>query len=323
MEKQNRKFLQNTKPSIWRVLGTLVSLALLVYLVLSQGWVSFLDVLQRIPVSYFLAALALGLISRFFVSLRWFILLRSAGIPIRYSMALRLVFMGLFASNFLPSTIGGDVVRLAGALYLRLDGVICAASLVVDRLIGMAGMALFLPFGLAAVTRSGTGLQSSLPVAIVTGSFFSVPGAKRLWQKFTKFIRDLLRSAMHWMRNPTSLGLAFLCTFGHQLCTYLIAWVFLRGMQLDLSLTVIAGLWSLSYFFSLAPISINGLGLQEVSIAYLYSRFGGIPMQAGVALALLMRMVFLLVSLPGVIFLPDILRPIPAAVVNQTAEIEK
>lgn len=322
METQNRKPQEKLKQPVWRILGTLISLALLAYLVYSQGWETFLEVLQRIPFTYFLAALALGLASRFFVSLRWYILLRSAGISIQYRQSLRLVFMGLFASNFLPSTIGGDVVRLAGTFYLRLDGVICAASLVVDRLIGMAGMALLLPFGLAAAAGSGVRLQPGAAAPVAYAAFLHFPGLKWLWQKGAKIARDLFQSALRWIKNPAALGLAFLCTFGHQLCTYLLAWVFLSGMQLHIPLTMIAGLWSLSYFFSLAPVSINGLGLQEVSIAYLYSQFGGVPMQAGVALALLMRMTFLLVSLPGVAFLPDILRPIPAAAVNPTTEIK-
>jgi len=297
------------KLSIWRVAGTILSLALLVYLVLTQGWESFLEVLKRIPSQYFWISIGLVVLSRFFVTLRWFILLRTAGVQMKFPTCLRLVFMGLFASNFLPSTVGGDLVRLAGAVYLRLDAAVSAASLLVDRLVGMAGMACFLPFGLAIVAQPLSAAQSVSGKAIAAG-VFSVSGLKKLWARIRKFLLDLLHSAGIWLRKPSSLFLALLCTFGHQLCTYLIVWLFLKGMQQDVSLFVISGLWSLSYFFSLVPVSINGLGLQEVSITYLFTHFAGVPMQAGLALALLLRMLFMLISLPGVMFLPDILRPL-------------
>ena len=72
----------------------------------------------------------------------------SAGTGITLRQSTHLTFAMLFASNFLPTTIGGDVVRLAGALRLGFDQAISVASLVVDRLVGMTGMAMALLLGL-------------------------------------------------------------------------------------------------------------------------------------------------------------------------------
>ena len=58
---------------------------------------------------------------------------------------------------------------------------------------------------------------------------------------------------------------------------------------------------------TLLPVSINGLGLQELSIAVLFSSFGGVSEHAGLALAVLMRMLYMLASLPGALFLPGLL----------------
>ncbi len=70
---------------------------------------------------------------------------------ISFRQSLRITFAGLFASNFLPTTIGGDVVRLAGAIQYELDAATSTASLVVDRLVGMAGMAMMVPFSLPSL----------------------------------------------------------------------------------------------------------------------------------------------------------------------------
>ena len=70
---------------------------------------------------------------------------------------------------------------------------------------------------------------------------------------------------------------------------------------------MIGGLWTFVYFFTLVPISINGLGLQEVSIAYIFPTFGGISQQSALTLALLFRTLVMLASLPGAASLPAIL----------------
>ena len=140
---------------LWRIGGSVLSIGLLIYLVYQQGWDEFSAVLRQIPLRYFLFALGLALCSRVCVTLRWYVLLHSAQVKISFWQTLKLVFMGLFSSNFLPSTVGGDLVRMAGAVYMRLEAGVIAASLLVDRLVGMAGMALLLPVGLAMVTGTG------------------------------------------------------------------------------------------------------------------------------------------------------------------------
>jgi uncharacterized membrane protein YbhN (UPF0104 family) len=299
----------------WRVLGTVLSLALLVYLIRVQGWDEFTQVLARLPGYYFWLALGLTLLSRVCIGLRWFTLLRSADVKISFWQSLRLTFMGLFAANFLPTTVGGDLVRMAGVMYLRVDAGIGAASLVVDRLVGMAGMASWAPFGIAIVLRSGAGAgTSAVPAArwALLPFLARVPGGSWVYRKAEKFTRSLLRSAMYWLRHPWSLGLALVCTYGHMFFTFSATWLLLQGMHQPVSFWWIGALWSLNYFITtLLPVSINGLGLQEVAISQLYSHFGGVSMEAALALAVLSRMLYLLASLPGAAFLPDILRPFP------------
>ncbi len=298
-----------------RIIGTVLSLGLLVLLMRGQGWEEFLQVLRRLPAHYFWIALAMMFGSRISVGLRWYVLLRSAEVKIGLWQCMRLVFMGLFASNFLPTTIGGDIVRMAGAVSLRADPGVSAASLILDRLIGMAGMSALAPVGLAIILRSNAAQTGVPPVPFVlVGGIFrgleKIPGAAWLMRKGKRAFESIRRSAALWMKRPGSLLLALFFTFGHMLFTFMIIYLLLEGMHQPLSFWWVAGLWSLSYFVTLIPVSINGLGLQELSISLLYSKFGGVSTEAGLALALLWRMLPLLASLPGVLFLPEILRPL-------------
>lgn len=289
--------------NIWRIAGTLFSVALVIYLISSQGWDEFANSMRRLPPHYFWIALGLVLGSRMCVVLRWYTLLRSAGLKMSLKDCARLVFMGLFASNFLPSTVGGDLVRMAGSLQLGLEAGASAASLVTDRLVGMAGMATLLPVGLAAVLK--TGVLPSISTVVI---WHKLPAWLR--EKASRFGRGLWQGLASSARNPAGLLWALLCTYGHMFFTFAVIWLMLDGLDQPISFWVIGGLWSFSYFFSLMPVSINGLGLQELSITYLYTQFGGLTMQTGLALAVLLRVLFMLGSLPGVVFLPDILRPL-------------
>lgn len=292
------------KQNLLRLAGTVIALGLLVYLLSQQGWDEIWSALRQIPAWYLAAVLGITLLSRFAVSARWHTLLRSANLNTSYFDSTRLTFAGLFASNFLPTTIGGDVVRLAGSIQLKYDAAVSAASLVVDRLIGMAGMAMAIPFGLPRFLEvfASTGASSrAVPLAL----FAWLPAR---WQERMQRIWMRLKAALQaWIGQPRALLLSFAFTWVHMLCIYASVALLLNGMGEQMSIWLIAGLWSVVYFFTLLPVSINGYGLQEISIAFTFTRVGGISEPSALTLALLLRTLTMIASLPGAIFVPGIL----------------
>ena len=50
---------------------------------------------------------------------------------------------------------------------------------------------------------------------------------------------------------------------------------------------LITGLWSLAYFVTLIPISINGLGVQELSLTFLFSTVAGLSTPVSLTIAVL------------------------------------
>jgi len=238
------------------------------------------------------------MISRFAVAGRWHVLMHSAGTGITPRQSIRLTFAMLFSSNFLPTTIGGDVVRLAGAIRLGFDQAISLASLVVDRLVGMAGMAMALPFGIPAYLQHA----SSSP----TTSLAVIPWVNPIISKIQRFLQGLLQALQVWLKQPRSLLVALGFTWVHMLCTFSIVWLLLGGMSEHISFWLIMGLWSATYFVTLLPISINGMGVQELAMTFFYVALGGISRSSGLTLALMMRLLQMAASLPGAMFIPDI-----------------
>ncbi len=247
----------------------------------------------------FVLAVALVMISRFAVAGRWHVLMTSAGTGITPRQSIRITFAGFFASNFLPTTIGGDVVRLAGAVRLGFDQAISLASLVVDRLVGLAGMAMALPFGVPAYLHHLNNPS--------TTSLAAVPWLNPLAQKIRRFLLDLIQALQVWLKRPISLLGSLAFTWVHMLCTFGMVSLLLGGMGEHISFWTVMGLSSATYFITLLPVSINGLGVQELVMSYLYVSLGGISHSSGFTLALLYRILQMLASLPGALFIPDIL----------------
>jgi glycosyltransferase 2 family protein len=292
----------NSKPriSIIRLLGTVVAFGLIVYLVARQ-WDDIRTAVVQIGWARFALALGVLLVSRFMVSLRWHMLLRSVDWDISPWDTIRLTFVGLFASNFLPTTIGGDVVRLAGAVQMGYDAAVAAASLVVDRLVGMFGMALVLPPGLQRLLASGAKFE----VPILGSSLAGWPA--KFADKVQGVLKRVWQAVLLWLKHPKGLLTSILFTGLHQSFLFLSIYILLEALNEPISFWLIAGLWSLVYFVTLLPVSINGLGVQELSITFAFSELGGVSEHTSLILALLVRTIFMLASLPGAFYIRAIL----------------
>ncbi len=295
-----------------RVFGTLLAIALLVYLLKQQGWREIGGAIQQIPLWRFALALGLIMVSRLAVSGRWHILLISSGVGITFWQTIRLTFAGLFASNFLPTTIGGDVVRLAGALQLNFDAMICAASLIVDRLVGMVGMAMAVPLGLPRFmqSREMSGLSGHFEDSNFLVAFTLLPLGrwwKSGWEQALRISKRLIKALSLWMNRPVALLVALGLSWIHMLCLFSAIWLLFGGMGQNISIWLVSGLYSIVYFVTLLPFSINGYGIQEVSMTFMFSTVGGASVQSSLTGAILFRTLMMLASLPGALFVPDLL----------------
>ncbi len=287
-------WFNKNRQTVIRVLGSILALALLIVLLEEEGDGKLFSALRRVSIGYFLAAVVALSISRLFAAARWHILLKSAGVEIPFLRSIMLTFTGNFSSNFLPTTIGGDVARLAGAMQLGYDRAVCVASLVADRLIGLAAMSLALPLGLIPVLSLGNGVSQSIALSA-------------LFQKGMDFAKRTFESFSIWLKKPLALSGSMLATFGNMVFIYLAVYLLLLGIDHHVSYWLVAGLYTLTYFVTLVPISINGLGVQELSMTFLLTQLGGLSPSESATVALLTRLLFIITSLPGAFFLPSIL----------------
>ncbi len=308
------------RSSVWKLVKWPVSLGLLAWLALSADWGSTLATLRSLPpVALLIGPVLMGM-AQLLSTRRLQVLLRAQGIERSYGAVLRLTFAGLFAGNFLPSSVGGDtlkVVRLAQQGYGTGKP---AACIVVDRLVSLVSACvlvlsvLFVPallptsgsFSIARLSVLALLLAGTAVLGLVVlgqrqrrRSATTADAAPPLRSPLRKRLDALLAMLAQWGSNTPALLVALLLSWGNFLFSVAALWVIARGLSIAIQPLEILAVSMLTYFVTLLPISLNGLGVKEVSTVYLLAQLGATPEQ-GLALAIVARLFYVALSLLGV-----------------------
>jgi uncharacterized membrane protein YbhN (UPF0104 family) len=250
---------------------------------------------------------------------RWERLLRTQHIEVARKTLTQSMWVSMFFNNFLPSNIGGDVIRIADTAPAAGSKTIAMTVIVADRALGLA--ALLLVAALAAFVASVTGvhvpgerwlaLVSGVAVIVVlpfvlkpelvTHLLAPVRALRRPW--LTERAERLQTAVLKFHAAPSELAGAFGGAVVVQVTIvgfYLLA---ARGLAIPLPILLGAVLIPVSLVIQLAPVSINGFGVREAVFAFFFSRFG-LPTDAAVALSLVATGLVMALSLiGGVVFL--------------------
>lgn len=272
-----------------RWLGTLLSTALFIWLISRQNWSTVLAKAAELPLWALLLAALMYLVSYGFNTLRWCILLWAQAVKITFWQAFRMSWAGNFASNFLPSTIGGDGLRMVGIFRYTDRKTVGIGSVVLDRIINMLAMVCLVPAPLL-VFGSALGKLMTGAAAVAPGNFVE------------RYFSKIVTSFRAWAAQPMAFVYAFLVAWPSNLfpmaSTYLIA----RLLGMNVSFWQVISVQTVTYFLSVLPISVNGIGLREFAYTTLYTALGGTLEQAS-TLALVTRLLTLLSTAPGALWL--------------------
>jgi uncharacterized membrane protein YbhN (UPF0104 family) len=306
----NRAVTKKKFPSKGRLIrwaGTLVSSLLFVWLIARQDWDRIWDHLTHTPVWLLPLVFILYFLGQVLNSMRWANLLRAQGLKVPFLEVLKMVLTGAFASNFLPTTIGGDSVRIVSLLRFNASLTVSVASVMMDRLLNVVAMLTVLPFSFLVFGDPGIffekirGLEGS-------GLILAGIGVANNWvgkwvtkvSGLTTRLRDILKA---WLQHPQVLLGSFALSWFSSFVIFIAIWILARGLGMQVSLYQVMGVMALSYAINLLPISINGYGVREVALTTLYAHLGATLEQA-TALAVVTRFILLVEALPGALWLP-------------------
>lgn len=262
-------------------------------------------------------------------ALKWGVLLRAVGLPVPVPRLLSYQWVAEFFNNFLPAQVGGDVMRgvaLAVDTRRRADA---AASVLIDRFIGLlvfmlaaalASVAMLLwgrpdgvPFNaeelvsmriIALGTTGVTAVLLLLIVALLSRRLKRL--AERLFARLplaskTVPVWHKLAEAFNAYRTqPAALALAALGSLIIVVLTSINIWLIARAIQPgSITLVEVLAINPIIVFVALAlPLSPGGLGVRQGAFVgtFLLVGAGG---KLGLAVGLIQQAIGYLVSLPG------------------------
>ena len=272
---------------------------------------------RQASVPWLMAALAVYAFNGLASTWRWRLLLDAQGIPLPLGTLLRSYLVANFFNNFLPSNIGGDVVRIRDTAGPARSKTLATTVVLVDRGLGLMGLVLISAVGASmAAGLHGSGASPVWPswlwamffvgAAVTAPAMYSPAGVGRLLQPLTVLHPewvgariDTLTSALGRFRErPTAI---IGCFTGAILVQGLMVVFYLAvGHALGIPITLwdLAVIVPLSIVVQMAPISVNGLGLREATFSFYFKRLG-LPIESAVLLSLVGAALVMLFSLTG------------------------
>lgn len=295
------------------LIRTIISLTFIIFLLKKVQLDELKEILIESEWILYTISTCVVLSTRIFAAFRWKYLLSVFKLKISL---LRIMYWGMIATffnMFLPTALGGDVVRIyelskhSGRTY---DA---AASVLIGRIIGYVG-AIALAFG-ALVFNPVLRGDSRILVSVVTITVASLSAmfvlfntrlSKKVVQIFSRlgmgFISEKVEKAyeaLHLYRGQYRVLIVALLMSLFLQVTY-IACVYLIGIALGMEVPFRFYLSSipLIWIITMIPVSISGIGLREGGFVFFFSMIG-VKSEKSIALSLLVFSQMVLIGLIG------------------------
>lgn len=279
-EKTQASWRRTWLRTILRIGGSFVALLILFhFLPLAEVW----HTLRRLSPQLWLLIVAGYLCAHLIAVNKWRMMVNLAGAALTFRQAAHCYFSGLFSTLFLPSIVGGDVVR--GALALRSGQSRTSIFLggFIDRILDFAVLAFLTALGAVLVpgalpsearrifVLSGVVLLALLALSLPVTLWFPARKLSFVWRR--RIVR-LRRAALSMRRRPLRVAAAFclgLLTQGSFI------WLTARladssGLHLLFRAWLFA--WPLAKISALIPITQGGIGVREAALVVLLVPFG-------------------------------------------------
>jgi len=253
--------------------------------------VHFLPVAQlrlafsTIPPQRFVSLLAFYVLTLCVGVLKWHVVINAADSCLPFNVSVQCYAGGLFGTLFLPSILGGDVVRLGVGISRSPRPAAVVTGNVVDRFLDAFAQLTLLLFGLVFLPGSLPSAFDGAPrrllfLAIIFGAAVLIivaalrrflPGRSFRFRRRLAQIRSAQRAVS---RRPYRILFSFLLALSVQTAFLSVTMLlgFSCGLHLPFHLWLFA--WPLSKFAAMLPLTQGGVGVRETALLALLVPFG-------------------------------------------------
>lgn len=220
-----------------------------------------------------------------------------------FGMALKYTWIGVFFGHVLPGSIAGDVAKgVSLALKDSAARTGLAASIVAEKVIGLAALVLFFDVACAvvyllygdesaqirhlavlALVLSLVGMIGAVVATLfaLRSDLFSARGRSSLPGRIAEGVGT---AAQFYSNKPKLLGKAFLLSMAVHVVNILGTYLSFLALKVEAGLLLAAVIYPVLSVMLLIPISISGIGVRDATLAVLFTLFG-LSAASGVALS--------------------------------------
>lgn len=249
---------------------------------------------------------------------RWGLLLGAQQIQIPGAKLVSSYLVATFFNNFLPSNIGGDVIRIKDAAPAAGSKTLSATVVLIDRGIGLIGLVLVAALGSSAT--AGLSGNAALPIVpwvlwagLALAAALSAPAVLapaavgRLLQPLRVFhpewvderILQVTDALARFRERPDAL---LGCFAGAVMVQALLVGFYVaiaRSMHIPIAPWHLAVIVPASFLVQMLPISVNGFGVREATFTFCFARLG-LPLESALVVSFVGAALVMLFSLSGV-----------------------
>ncbi len=248
---------------------------------------------------------------------RWRLLLHAQDVDVPGRSLLGSLLVSLFFNNFLPSNIGGDVIRIRDTAGPARSKTVAAVVVLTDRVLGL--MALGLVAAVGATASASAASHPPLPIwpswlwaGLLIAAAASAPvvlapaGVGRLLQPLTVLhpewiggrIESLTVVLERFRDRPAALMTCFGGAVFVQATIVLVYLAVAHALRINIAAADLATIVPISFIVQLVPVSVNGFGVREATFSLYFTRIH-LPIESALLLSLVVTALVMLFSLVG------------------------
>src|SRR5436190_7844733 len=219
-------------------------------------------------------------------AVRWGLLLRAQHVRLSYGFLTQSFLVATFFNNFLPSNIGGDVVRVTDTAKAAGSKTLATTVVLIDRGIGLLALALMAASGATMMHRMavgpvgpgvlwagfGLGAVVATPALLMPESMTKLLAPLRVFHQewVDERIAKLTDALTRFKETPTALAGCFAGAVVVQGLLVLFYLAIARSIGIPIGFAELAVIVPVSFIVQMLPVSLNGLGIREATFGFYF-----------------------------------------------------
>ncbi len=291
-------------------LKAVVSVSLLGYLFSKVDLQEVQDTLGRASYGYLFSAVVVLLLQAMAGAVRLSMVIKTISSRIPLRAALHIMFIGLFFNQTLPSSIGGDAMRIWRIRHYGFPLRTAINSVLLDRLIALVALALFMlityPVLYQLVDNPILRLAVIIATLVLIAGFGMLYYFRKIPRQFygwriTEEIRLISTEAHRVTRTPRRAIEIVILSIAMHAMTGLAVYEVARGLGLSIGLLECVVLTPPISLITVLPVSMAGWGVREAGMVTALA-FAGIAAHDALIVSILLGLLLVLISIPGGFF---------------------